>query len=238
MRKKILSPLFAILVCAQTNAQQKFFDQPVQLKTCNITIIANPFVATTFIELEFYNPQDIEVEGDKYFSLNRGQVVTAFQLELNSKYRDGSIEERWKATRAYSSIVGKRMDPAILSMNYNNQYTLHIYPVPAHGSRKVTMTITQLMKEDQTHLNYELPLNFSDYTESFHLIIKVNNVPSRPVGNMGMLQDQVFDVEDNVAAFDWETKNIQLNRPVSFSIPFPANAPLACISKENGKPGL
>ena len=121
MRKIFLSALFASLVLLQANAQQKTFDQPVQLKNCNITITANPFVATSFIELEFYNPAEQEVEGYQTFQLNRGQVVTAFQLDLNGKYREGSIEERWKATRAYSSIVGKRMDPAILSMNYNNE---------------------------------------------------------------------------------------------------------------------
>ena len=67
------------------------------------------------------------------------------QMSLPKTEGEGSIEERWKATRAYSSIVGKRMDPAILSMNYNNEYNLHIYPIPAHGSRKVTKITTSII---------------------------------------------------------------------------------------------
>ena len=235
MRKLFLSALFASLILLQANAQQKTFDQPVQLKSCNISITANPFVAKTFIELEFYNPSDQEVEGYQTFQLNRGQVVTAFQLDLNGKYREGSIEERWKATRAYSSIVGKRMDPAILSMDYNNNYNLHIYPITAHGSRKVTMTITQLMKEDSAKLTYDLPLNFANYTASFHLKINVNNTVTQPVANKGLLLGQDFELQPNGATFDWQTNNIQLNKPVSFSIPLQENKPQLCISKENGQ---
>jgi hypothetical protein len=32
-------------------------------------------------------------------------VITGFQLELNGRYRDGSIEEKWKARTAYNTIV-------------------------------------------------------------------------------------------------------------------------------------
>ena len=37
-------------------------DQQVQLRTCNISVRANPFIATTEVEMEFYNERDQEVE--------------------------------------------------------------------------------------------------------------------------------------------------------------------------------
>ena len=94
---------------AQPARQQ--WDRPMQLVRCSVDIKADPFTANTFIELEFYNPNKVEIEGLFRFNLNPGQAITAFQLDLNGHYRDGSIEEKGKATGAYNSIVGKRIDP-------------------------------------------------------------------------------------------------------------------------------
>ena len=80
MQKLFLPLLLVITFITQSKAQQRLFDKPVQLKTCNIAIEANPFIATTVIEMEFYNPKDQEVEGLHSFQLNRGQVITDFQL--------------------------------------------------------------------------------------------------------------------------------------------------------------
>ena len=56
------------------------------------------------MELEFYNPGN-EVVGKAKFYLNKGKI-SAFQLDLNGKYRDGSIEENGKLTQQH---CGKRM---------------------------------------------------------------------------------------------------------------------------------
>ena len=131
-----------------TTAQQRR-GRSMELKSCSIDIKADMFTATTFIEMGFYNRHDTELEGLYSFELHPGQVITAFQLDLNGKYRDGSIEEKWKASNAYNTIVGKRIDPALLTMDYANHYSLRIYPVPAKGSRKVTMTIQQLLVREK-----------------------------------------------------------------------------------------
>jgi len=231
---KLFVTALTIMSILTANAQSKLFDQPVELKSCNISIKADAFVATTFIEMELYNPADVEVEGLRCFNLDPGQVVTAFQLDLNGKYRDGSIEERWKAVRAYSSIVGKRMDPAVLEM-YGNYYKLHVYPVPAHASRKVTMTITQQMRIDNLRLTYDIPLKFPEYTKSFRLDIIVNGNAVNPSCNEGLLHGQVFGKNNSNAFFSWETGNIQLNKPISFSIPLQDGLPQVCISKKDGQ---
>ena len=188
----------AALVLPATKAQNKKFDQPVQLKSCHISIEANAFTATTFMELEFYNPGNEVVEGRQNFYLNKGQVISAFQLDLNGKYRDGSIEEKWKALRSYSSIVGKRMDPAVIQMNYNNYYSLFIYPIPAKSSRKVTITIDQLLVTDSNKLIYELPLSFSSPTENFSADVNINvNGSPRVAGSKGFLEKALFEKNEN-----------------------------------------
>lgn len=235
MQKIFLSLLCVTACILQGNAQQRLFDQPVQLKSCNISVNANPFIATTVIEMEFYNPKDQEVEAYQAFTLNRGQVITAFQLELNGKYREGSIEERWKARQAYSSIVGKRIDPAILQMNGQNSYSLNIYPVAAKSSRKIKFTIVQMMLEENRKLSYSLPLNFNSLTEQFKLDIKIHKPASIPNTGKGLAEDLLFDMRSEEASLSWESGGIVLNKPLSFSISQFADQPQFCINKRNGK---
>src|SRR4030095_4457782 len=139
-----------------------------------MSIKANQFTATTYIQMEFCNATEREIEGLYQFELQPHQVITAFQLDLNGKYRDGSIEEKWKATNSYNAIVGKRIDPALLTMDYPGHYRLRIYPVPAKGCRKVTMTIQELFMADKDELSYTLPLNIMNPVRQFRLDISVN----------------------------------------------------------------
>ncbi len=219
----------------ETNSRQRLFDQAVQLKTCKISIEANSFIATTVIEMEFYNPKDQEVEARQLFNLNRGQVITDFYLDLHGKYREGSIEERWKANQAYNSIVGKRIDPALLQMNGQDQYSLNIYPVSAKSSRKIKFIITQMMKAEGSKLIYDLPLNFSGNTSLFNLEIKIKNPASIPYANKGILENHFFEMRNRSASFSLQSNNITLNKPVSFSINQFTNEPQICISKQNGE---
>jgi len=238
MQKLILSLLLVFVSFTQSKAQQRLFDQDVQLKTCNISIEADPFIATTVIEMEFYNPKDQEVEGLHRFQLNRGQVITDFQLELNGKYREGSIEERWKARQAYSSIVGKRIDPALLQMNGYNNYSINIYPIAAHSSRKVKFTITQMMEEENLRLTYTLPLQLKTVTPNFKLDIKVNRPASIPYANKGILDDQLFNMKNEEALLSQQVNGIILDRPISFSVSQFNNKPQFCINRKNGVTGF
>ncbi len=217
MRKIIILPVLLLFIVIQVCAQQKW-DKPMQLKSCTIDIKSDVFTATTFIEMEFYNPNNQEIEGLHRFELRPGQVITAFQLDLNGKYRDGSIEEKWKATNAYNSIVGKRIDPALLTMDYADHYSLRIYPVPAKGSRKVTMTIQQLLIAEKNDLLYSLPLNIPDTVRHFNLGITINGI-STPVTRTGLVADRNFIANGQQHSLDWSIGDIILKRPIAFSIP-------------------
>ena len=141
MRNILLLACLLSLSQLQAQPQLQKWNRQMQLANCTINIKCGQFTATTFIEMEFYNPYEQEQEGLYQFQLKPGQAITAFQLELNGKYRDGTLEEKWKATNAYNRIVGKRIDPALLTMDYKDHYSLRIYPVPPKGGRKITFTI-------------------------------------------------------------------------------------------------
>lgn len=190
----------------------------MQLKKCTINISADPFTATTYIEMEFYNPNDSEIEGLHRFQLQPGQAITAFQLDLHGKFRDGSIEEKGKAANAYNTIVGKRIDPALLQWEGYNSYSLRIYPIAARSTRRVSMTIQQAMKAGKESIDYLLPLNITDTVEEFYSIIQVGNTTSKPVFRDGLLQGRFYSAPEN-HHFRSSFRKIPLNKPISFYLP-------------------
>ena len=210
------------------------WDQNLQIRKFDIKIRADYFKAKTFIEIEFYNPRNTEMEALYSFSLHPGQVITAFQLDLNGKFRDGSIEEKWKATNAYNTIVGKRVDPALLRMESPNSYSLRVYPVPAKGSRRVTITIEQLMKSQDEYASYALPLMRNDSVSNFNLKIDVVHSTEKPVTEVGFIRYLNFIKYEQKYFLDWSVNKLMLNNSIQFSIPFPKTAPVVCTQKNEG----
>lgn len=204
----------------------------MQLKNCTINIKAGQFTATTFIEMEFYNPNEQELEGLHQFELKPGQVITAFQLELNGKYRDGTLEEKWKATNAYNRIVGKRIDPALLTRDYNDHYSLRIYPVPARGTRRVTITIQQLLKVDKGSLQYALPLNVPDTVKNIRLSISCVGQDAVPASLPGIIEGQLFRFTGSQYGLQLSKENTLLKNAIRFSIPVLKRS-IVCINKNS-----
>ena len=232
MQKKLM--LVLLTLWGMGAMAQNKWDRPVQLKTCTIKIDADLFTATSFLELEFYNPNDTEIEGLYNFQLQPGQAITAFQLDLNGKYRDGSIEEKWKATNAYNRVVGKRIDPALLTMNGLNSYSLRIYPVAGRKSRKVTMTIQQQMKPGAQTMDYLLPLSFKDPVESFRLSIDVRNSALFPFIKDGLMNGFTFAGGYRHHTLNREQKNLLLDKPLSFQIPLGSET-ISCTKERDGQ---
>lgn len=232
--KRMLFTLAAVLGSVVLMAQNnRLLDHPMEIKKIAMKVEADCFTAVTFLEIEFYNPNDKEIEGLYRFNLLSGQVVTGFQLELNGKYRDGSIEEKWKATNAYNTIVGKRIDPALLTLEYGNSYRLNIYPVPAKSSRRITMTIHQTLKDEKGKFFYHFTFNKKDTAKQFDLSIKTMGC-AEPVTDDGLIANDKFQNKGNFNRLIQSKENTALWQGVHFY--FPASSQTTyCTQTKNGQ---
>lgn len=215
----VLAILFILFVQAQPG-NRRLLDQPIGITTAKIEIDAGFFTTKTFMELEFCNTHAQEMEGLYRFRLEHGQVITGFQLELNGRFRDGSIEERWKATNAYNSIVGKRVDPAILSMEYADNYRLNVYPIPAGGCRKVTITIEQANDVYNALVKYSLPMVSSDTVKNLTVNVTAPEY-SFPSILSGQLKGNNFSKTTDAYMLAYKGRNIKWNLPIEFSFQRP-----------------
>ena len=217
--QKLIATL-AVIIALSNQAISQQWDRHMLVKKMDIRVKTDAFTATTFIEMEFYNPTDTEMEGFYGFQLEPGQAITAFQLDLFGKFRDASIEEKWKATNAYNTIVGKRVDPALLRMDSYNNYSLRIYPVPAKGSRRITMTIQQLLAIEREMAVYKLPLKINDVIENLDVSIRINGSTGFPAVIKGLLTDQMFSSKETSYELLWKATGLKAEKALSFSIPF------------------
>lgn len=231
MRKLLLC--LSCLAIIAANGQNRLLDQPMEIRSVKMKVKADCFTAVTHLEIEFYNKNEQEIEGLFRFKLRPGQIITGFQLDLNGKFRDGSIEEKRKAQNAYNTIVGKRIDPAILSLEYDNAYRLNVYPVPAKKSRRVTIRIHELLKKENKYLLYDFSFNNKDTAKKFEISIETPGCYP-PSVTRGLIASSRFINKGFVNELLWNTDNVSLSKTVGFSLPAAIQAGY-CIQKDKEK---
>lgn len=233
MRKIITALMILLSVAFQASSQDRLLDHPVTLKTCHVEIHANSFIANTIIELEFYNPYKIEMEGTHTFTFDKSQVINGFQLELDGKFREGSIEEKRKANNTYNSIVGKRIDPAIIQKIGIDQYRLNVYPILPNSSRKVRIRLTQILPIQNGLITYALPMHFNNPADLLTIDIKATSGAVKASTEKGLLENTIFTHNQPVSVLSVSEKNVYVNKPISFSFPLHKENAMVCAG--NGK---
>ncbi|UEG50532.1 TonB-dependent receptor plug domain-containing protein [Ferruginibacter lapsinanis] len=233
--KRLLLAFIAAFLCISTQAQQgRLFDQSMIIKECAVDITTKGMFATTWIELEFYNDRNKEAEALYNFHLAPGQAVTGFQLMLGDAYREGSIEESWKARQAYSNIVGKRMDPALLRMTGQNYYTLNIYPVPAKGSRKVKIKIEELLRCAGDGYKFDLGLLSNDSIGHLSVNVNVTKHAYAPISEYGLLKDKKFVNLSDKYTLTTSFNDCKGKGSIAFLLPKQCTEISACMESATG----
>lgn len=229
-----LLSVFLFLSLQITAQKGRLLDQPMIINNCSINIKVNCIHAVTDVELEFYNDRDTEIEGLFSFTLKPQQAITGFELDLNGKYRKGTIEERWKARNAYNTIVGKRVDPALLQMVNTNSFTLNIYPVPSKSSRKVKIRIEEVLPLKDGYQQYLFEMFKQTTLKQVSIHIETMGTPYAPVMPEGLINRTTFNTTNG-----GHILNDQYTQPVSggfigFKIPSPNQTETGYIDKTTG----
>lgn len=212
--------------------------RPAQLARCKVQVTADPFVATTKMELEFYNPNDSVVEVRHRLRLEPGQAVAGLQLDLNGKFREGSIEEKWKARAAYQEVTGQRIDPALLQMEYGGEYSLRIYPVPGRGTRRVIITLQEVLHAAKEGVVYRLPLSPRDTLQEFEVSVQVGRCPKQPLALAGFLDGRAFLRSGDAYTMLRAERGAVPARTVSFAMPLPQRSWYCGWPKPDGSTGF
>jgi Ca-activated chloride channel family protein len=130
----------------------------LRLESQDIKVEINDQVARTYIQQTFANDGDQNLAGTYLFPLPEDTTFSSFSLHIDGKPVEGKILEAKEARAQYEEIVRKMVDPGLLEYADYKTVRARIFPIPAHGTKKVELEYTQLLKSENGLIKYRFPL--------------------------------------------------------------------------------
>lgn len=200
---------------------------PARLQDLAITVQVVGSLAVTTWDFTLFNPQDRILEGEFVFPLGEGQTVSRFAMDVNGTLREGVVVDKAKGRQAFEEIVRRGVDPGLLEKLEGNVFRARVYPIPAHGTKRVVIAYEQELgasaKEPAT-LHYTLPLDLPEAVANFRLTVDVVEQTLQPAVEGSPFD--TFELQPWRHSFRAEAvrKDFQPVRPLALSIPKPPDA--------------
>jgi Ca-activated chloride channel family protein len=130
----------------------------LHLQAADVRVEITDQVAKTYITQTFSNDTDRNLAGTYLFPLPEDTTFSSFSLHIDGKPVEGKILEAQEARQTYEDIVRRMVDPGLLEYADHKTVRARIFPIPAHGTKKVELEYTQLLKAENGLLKYRFPL--------------------------------------------------------------------------------
>ncbi len=191
----------------------------VTLSKLKIDVKVTGNLATTTMDLTYFNPTDRQLEGEFYFPLGKGQTVSRFALDVEGHLREGVVVEKARGTQIFEEVVRKEIDPGLLEMTRGNNFKARIYPIPANGYKRLVIAYEQELEELEQGYLYRLPLQFEDKVNEFSLRVTVFKQKVKPVLYQSDLTNIQFENWQESYVAELQKSDYQPNQSLSFVVP-------------------
>ena len=146
---------------------------PVTVQSATITTEVTGRIAVTTFDLVFYNPNGRVLEGTFEFPLLEGQSVVRFALDVDGRLREAVPVPKDRARVVFEEIERRGADPGLLEQTAGNNYRARVYPIPAHGARRVLIAYQEDLGRGGGEPCYRLALDFDQPLPHFRLAATV-----------------------------------------------------------------
>jgi len=193
--------------------------KPITISDVTANVKIHGCVAETSFTLSFNNTNNRVLEGNLYFPLPDGAVICGYALDINGKMVDGVIVGKDKARQVFETELRRGIDPGLVESVKGNNFKTRVYPIPANGSRTITVRyLSELPKQDNGNL-FVLPLNFKDKLNSFKLKVEVADRSALPKVVKGGMANFSFKKWQKYVIAENEYKNLSLTEDLVVAIP-------------------
>lgn len=209
--------------------------QPVRLARVTVDVLVAGRLAKTTVEMTFRNPNARQLEGELQFPLLDGQEISGFALDFDGKWRPAVAVDKGRGQEIFEDITRARVDPALLETTQGNNYKLRVYPIPANGERKVSLTISERLQEKPNGTKLlRLPLAFGERVDTFDLRIQAAGLPPDAVKVLRGVPGARWQDRPGGATLEVHHENHRLESltEISFS---PRGGPLLTVEEFDGK---
>lgn len=187
-----------------------------QLKV-DVTVVGN--IASTTYDMVFTNPLSRNLQGELSMPLANGQEICRYALEINGQLREGVVIEKIKARQAFEAVVRRKIDPGIISKTKGNFFKTKLYPIPANGSKRIVLALSETLQGDSKNLYYTLPIENSMPIGEFKLDVKVYKSAVKDKNPVSEFENIQFDSQDDAYCLNFERINYSSKKPIKFTIP-------------------
>ena len=144
-------------------------DIPLAIKYHRVEVTITDQVATTRVDQVFVNEATFPVEGTYIFPLPEDAAISSFDMWVDGQKLEGKLLGRDEARAIYEDIVRRQRDPALLEYVGRGAFQASIFPIPPKGERRIQLTYSQVLAQDNGLIHYRYPFN----TEKF----SARNIP-------------------------------------------------------------
>ncbi|MDR0231022.1 MAG: DUF2135 domain-containing protein [Dysgonamonadaceae bacterium] len=206
----------------------------VYLQSLDIQVEVTGNIATTRYVMVFKNRTGKILEGELLFPLPDGITVSHYALDINGKMREAVPVEKAKATQVFEEIEQRRVDPGLLERVEGNNFRTRIYPIPAHGTRAISIGYEEELSAEKGYFCYRLPMAYPEAIENFSVKASVWKSKSKPQ-ILGQLSEELsFDEQGENFVATFSRNNYQTGRALIFALPAPTNVPQTLIQPASG----
>jgi hypothetical protein len=162
---------------AKKPGETKERDRAVRLARHEVKVRIAGTMARTEVDETFTNDSDDELEGIYRMPLPPDARIERLALEVNGKLEEGAFVARDRAKAIWGGVIhhaapqakvesdivwvpGPWRDPALLEWQRGNRFDLRIFPIPAHGARRVVLAYTQTLPRHGASRRYVYPLAY------------------------------------------------------------------------------
>ena len=216
------------------NVNGKKSNSEVYLSSLDIQIEVVGNIAATKYVMTFKNRTSKILEGELIFPLSDGISVNHYALDINGKMREAVPVEKAKATQVFEEIEQRRVDPGILEKIEGNNFRVRIYPIPANGTRTISLGYEEELLIENGKFRYNLPLDYNQPIENFSLKATVWNSSTKPELSGKPADELVFDKQGNNFTATFSRKNYMPSSSLAFSLPAPSDVPQTIIQSASG----
>lgn len=185
----------------------------------DVKVIGN--MATTTMDMTFYNDNNRVLEGELIFPLGEGQSVSRLALEVNGVLREAVVVDKNLGQKVYEQLLRKNVDPGLVEWVQGNTYRARVYPLPAKGTKRLVVAFEQELKQNQDgRLAYYQPMNYAQIIDEFDVHVEVLKQIAAN-GENGVALN--FKSEEDKMTGEIHHEFYLANTPLTFTIAIPAN---------------
>lgn len=199
--------------------QEDEASSPLRIRKISLDVKVVGNIATTIMDITFYNDLDRILDGEFCFPLGEGQSVSYFAMEMPDGLREASVVEKAKGRIVYETIVRRKVDPALMEWTAGNNFRSRVYPIPAKGTKRILVGFEQELTSNNGSYLYYQPFSFKDKVDEFSIRTEVFSQEVKP---------ELFGDERITFDFDkWKEnwvaqksmKDYVADKPLAFAIP-------------------